>query len=292
MTKRTQKSIIIFVYKCANSLLFNTNERKKEMSDNSYRSQDEFSENEAQDQESERYYDNDDDSGYSHRHDYNDIHDQDTDDDDDYDDYEHDEKPVADDDRRRRARDAGRQFRSQMARFEQDDYEDDKKEPLLSSWVKGIIGILVSLAFVFLVILLFAKVLFLHEPNTEQKTGSLTAVADTGTTFMTTTNENQQVVSKTTKEKIKFNVEITETDKDGNTVTNNTEQPTGKVRCISPVLVHPKPTSKSENLTTVPLNAEVDFIKNENGWYLITYNGITGYAWGQFFTTPPQATPQ
>lgn len=261
------------------------------MPDNSYRPEDEFSEKETDELESEEYYEQDEKSGY------------DTDDTDDrYDDerseydgedegYEQDERPVRDSDRRRRARDAGRQFRSRMARFEQEDYEDEKKEPLLSSWVKGVIGILVSLAFVFLVIMLFAKVLFLHEPNSDAKKGTMTAVANTGTTFMTTTNENHQAVSKTTKEKLKFNVQNTETDKDGNTVTN-AEQSVGKIRCISPVLVHPQPSSKSENLTTVPLNAEVEFIRNDNGWYYIRYNGITGYAWGQFFTEPPQAAPQ
>ena len=92
------------------------------------------------------------------------------------------------------------------------------------------------------------------------------------------------------EEKIKFNVEVTQTDKEGNKVTN-TDEPVSKIKCISPVLVLPEPNSRSANLTTVPLNAEVDFIRNDNGWYYITYNGITGYAWGQFFTAPTTPTP-
>lgn len=198
--------------------------------------------------------------------------------------------------RRRRARDAGRQFRSKMAEFDKEDkydkYDDDdddsEKGPLLATWVKGLIGILVSLSLVAVIIMLFAKVLFLHEPSSDVKTGTITSAANTGTTLVTTTGDFEKQ-TKTTKEKIKFNTKGTETNKDGELVE---EKAVSKIKCISPVYVHPQPNSSTENLTVVPLNAEVDFIKNENGWYYITYNGITGYAWGQFFTTPTTTNAQ
>ncbi len=272
------------------------------MSEKNYRPDDDVSDEEIDAGEAEEYYDDDDDvfgSGDDEQRGGYDDGDGDDDryDDDDYDDRRDDRserrKPrrsEEDAQRRSRARDAGRQFRSRMAEFEDDD-DGDEKGPLLSAWVKGIIGILVSLTLVFVIIMLFAKVLFLHEPNVEVKTGTMTAVENTGTTFMTTTNsDHQTAATKTTKEKIRFNVEVTQTDKEGNKVTN-TDEPVSKIKCISPVLVHPEPNSRSANLTTVPLNAEVDFIRNDNGWYYITYNGITGYAWGQFFTAPTTPTP-
>lgn len=184
--------------------------------------------------------------------------------------------------RRKKARDAGRQFRQRLTEAEE---EEEEKEPLLSPAVKGIIGILVALVFVALVIMLFAKVLFLHEATNKGKTGTITSTAATGTTPVTTTGLNQRQ-SKVTKETIKYNdnAKKTETGDDKKAVT--------KIKCISPVLVHPQPNSSSANLTTVPLNAEVDFIRDENGWYYITYNGITGYAWGQFFEAPKTTNAQ
>lgn len=179
--------------------------------------------------------------------------------------------------RRKKARDAGRQFRQRLTEAEE---EQAVREPLLSPAVKGIIGIMVSFTFVAVIIMLFAKVLFLHEPTEDIKTGTITVTSPTGTTAVTTTGLNQRV-SKTTKQTVKYNDNAKNTgdDSDNNAAVT-------KIKCISPVLVHPQPNSSSENLTTVPLNAEVDFIRDENGWYYITYNGITGYAWGQFFETP------
>ncbi|MBO5576165.1 MAG: SH3 domain-containing protein [Ruminococcus sp.] len=183
--------------------------------------------------------------------------------------------------RRRNARNAGRQFREKLAEAD----AAQEREPLLSPAVKGIIGILVSTAFVALVILIFAKVLFLHETSGADKTGTITVTSATGTTPVTTTGLNERV-SKTTKEKVRYNVDSSAASG------TQKEQSKQKIKCISPVLVHPEPNSSSANLTTVPLNAEVDFIKDENGWYYITYNGITGYAWGQFFESPQSAQQQ
>lgn len=179
--------------------------------------------------------------------------------------------------RRANARNAGRQFRQRIT--EADEEEENVRQPLLSPAIKGIIAILIALILVALVILLFAKVLFLHEPNQEAKTGTITSTAATGTTPVTTTGLHQRQ-SHSTKETIKYNDNAKKTETgDGKTAVT-------KIKCISPVLVHPQPNSSSANLTTVPLNAQVDFIRDENGWYYITYNGITGYAWGQFFETP------
>ena len=129
---------------------------------------------------------------------------------------------------------------------------------------------------------LFAKVLFLHEPNQDQKKGSITVTSPTGTTITTTTGLNQRQ-SKETKETIKYNDNHKKTEK-------GEKQQSMRIKCISAVLVHPEPNSSSANLTTVPAGATVDFIKNENGWYYITYNGTTGYAWGQFFEQPKTTT--
>ena len=193
--------------------------------------------------------------------------------------YEQSER-AAHEQRRRDARAAGRQFRQRIT--EADEPEREDKEPLLSPTIKGIIGILVSLVFVAIIIMLFAKVLFLHEPNQDQKKGSITVTSPTGTTITTTTGLNQRQ-SKETKETIKYNDNHKKTEK-------GEKQQSMRIKCISAVLVHPEPNSSSANLTTVPAGATVDFIKNENGWYYITYNGTTGYAWGQFFEQPKTTT--
>lgn len=185
--------------------------------------------------------------------------------------------------RRKNARDAGRQFRQRITEAD----EQEEKQPLLSPTIKGIIGILISLVFVAIVIMLFAKVLFLHEPNQQAKTGTITVTAATGTTPVTTTGLHQRQ-SRTTKETIKYNNNA----KNSESGESKKNSPVTKIKCISAVLVHPQPNSSSANLTTVPYGAEVDFIKDENGWYLITYNGITGYAWGQFFEKPKVTADQ
>lgn len=184
--------------------------------------------------------------------------------------------------RRRNARAAGRQFRQRIT--EADEAVKPDKEPLLSPSIKGIISMLIALILVALIIMLFAKVLFLHEPNQEAKTGTITSTAATGTTPVTTTDLNQRQVHST-KETIKYNNNSKGDD------SGNGGQSVQKIKCISAVLVHPQPNSSSANLTTVPQGAEVDFMKDENGWYYITYNGVTGYAWGQFFE-PPKTSGQ
>ena len=239
---------------------------------------DEFDERESFDEpEEENRYDDE----------YDDRYDDDGYDDDGYDDGYDDEEQLSERERasirRKNARDAGRQFRRRITEAD----EQEEKEPLLSPTVKGIIGILISLIFVAIVIMLFAKVLFMHEPNQQAKTGTITVTAATGTTPVTTTGLNQRQ-SRTTKETIKYNNNA----KDSETGTSKKESAVTKIKCISAVLVHPEPNSSSANLTTVPYGAEVDFIKDENGWYLITYQGITGYAWGQFFDKPQIAADQ
>ncbi len=184
--------------------------------------------------------------------------------------------------RRRHARDAGRQFRQRISEAD----EEEDKGPLLSPTVKGLIGILIALVFVALVIMLFAKILFLHEKTGNAKTGTITVTSPTGTTAMTTTGLNQRQ-SRTTKETIKYNDNAKSTDSSSSESTKAVQ-----IKCISAVLVHPQPNSSSANLTTVPYGATVEFIRNENGWYYIKYNGTTGYAWGQFFETPKEANDQ
>lgn len=182
--------------------------------------------------------------------------------------------------RRRNARDAGRHFHDDLALADADYAE---KSPLLSQTTKGIIGMLVALALVMLVILFFAKVLFLHDANVSAKTGTITVTLPTGTTVATTTGIEHQ--AKTTKERVRYNV-------DSKTATGENGEAAAiqRIKCISAVLVHPKPNSKSGDIGTIPTGTVVDLIKDENGWYLIKYNNITGYAWNQFFETAKVTT--
>lgn len=151
----------------------------------------------------------------------------------------------------------------------------------LTPTVKGIIAILLTVLVVAMVIMIFAKTLFVNTNTTPKKTGTITS-----TEYIppktTTTSEEPQKTSKKSKKTTEPDEDPYDSDKDDN------GDAVGDIQCISAVYLHPQPTSSSENLLTIPSGATCKYYRNENGWYYVEYNGTKGYAWQTFFSTPPQ----
>ena len=150
----------------------------------------------------------------------------------------------------------------------------------LTPTVKGIIAILLTVLVVAIVIMIFAKTLFVNTNTTPKKTGTITS-----TEYIppkTTTSEKPQETSKKSKKTTEPDEDPYDGDKDDN------GDAVGDIQCISAVYLHPQPTSSSENLLTIPSGATCKYYRNENGWYYVEYNGTKGYAWQTFFSTPPQ----
>lgn len=143
----------------------------------------------------------------------------------------------------------------------------------LSSNVKGIIAIMLTFLVVAIVIMIFAKSLFINDNTEPAVTGKITS-----TEYVppkTTTTTEQQKETKKSAKKTAAEEEKEDDGEEGVTI-----------NCISAVYLHPEPNSSSANLATIPSGAQCTFYRNENGWYYVEYNGIEGYAWNTFFDAP------
>ncbi|HRK92439.1 MAG TPA: hypothetical protein PK451_03685, partial [Ruminococcus bicirculans (ex Wegman et al. 2014)] len=110
----------------------------------------------------------------------------------------------------------------------------------LTPTVKGIIAILLTVLVVAIVIMIFAKTLFVNTNTTPKKTGTITS-----TEYIppktTTTSEEPQKTSKKSKKATEPDEDPYDGDKDDN------GDAVGDIQCISAVYLHPQPTSSSEN---------------------------------------------
>ena len=121
-----------------------------------------------------------------------------------------------------------------------------------STWltpaVKGIIAILLTVLVVAIVIMIFAKTLYVNTNTSPKKTGTITS-----TEYIppktTTTSEEPQKTSKKTKKTAEPDEDPYDGDDDDN------GDAVGDIQCISAVYLHPQPTSSSENLLTIPSGA-------------------------------------
>lgn len=148
----------------------------------------------------------------------------------------------------------------------------------IGATVKGIIAVLITFLIVAIVIMVFAKSLFMSGDTAPKKTG----VSTTPTIFVPeeTKTATEKVTTKGTKKsKTETEEEEEEEEEKGDSQT---------ITCTGAVYLHPQPTSSSANLLTIPAGAEVKFYRNENGWYYVDYNGTEGYAWNTFFTKPAE----
>ena len=142
--------------------------------------------------------------------------------------------------------------------------KQQENDAQISAAVKGIIAIMLTLLIVVVVIMLFWKSLF---------TGTITSTQYHGPETKTATEREGS--KKSTKKKTSKKQDDDEEDED-----------TQKITCTGAVLLHPEPSSSSATLDTIPGGVEVTFIRNENNWFYVEYNGQEGYAWGNYFTAP------
>ena len=140
--------------------------------------------------------------------------------------------------------------------------------------VKGIIAIMITLLIVVVVIMLFAKNLFTKNDSDPTQTGVITSTEYEPPKETETVTETE-ATKKPKKEKSDEEEEEEEEDEDVQTI-----------KCTGAVLLHPDPSSNSATLATIPAGVDVKFIRNENNWYYVEYDGQEGYAWGNYFTAP------
>ena len=149
----------------------------------------------------------------------------------------------------------------------------------ISSTIKGIIAIMITFLIVIIVIMVFAKSLFIKgNESSPKKTGVVTSTEYIPPETQTATAK--ETTQKTRKPKTEEEEEDEDDEED--------DESSQTITCTGPVYLHPEPSSKSENLLTIPQGAEVKFFRNENNWYYVEYDGKEGYAWGDYFTTPAE----
>ncbi|SFC36158.1 SH3 domain-containing protein [Ruminococcus albus] len=158
----------------------------------------------------------------------------------------------------------------QGARRSRKQQENDAQ---ISAAVKGIIAIMLTLLIVVVVIMLFWKSLFTGAEKGPVATGTITSTEYHAPETKTATEREDN--KKSTKKKTSKKRDEDEDDED-----------TQKITCTGAVLLHPEPSSSSATLDTIPQGVEVTFIRNENNWFYVEYNGQEGYAWGNYFTAP------
>ncbi len=155
----------------------------------------------------------------------------------------------------------------------------------VASTIKGIIAVFITILIVVVIVMLFAKSLFVTntEVNKNVKTGHLTETAYVSVDpNATLPNQEEVVATETTKKKKKKSTtteasvalpEGLDTSNAGTYVVNDA------------VYLHPEPNSSSAELVTLNKGDEVKVYGNSNyGWYYLEYKGQMGYAWGTYFT--------
>lgn len=135
---------------------------------------------------------------------------------------------------------------------------------------------MLTLLVVVIVIMVFAKSLFVSDSSEPKKTGIITS-----TEYIPPAT--QTVEQKETKKSTKKTTGEDDEDDDYDPYEDEDYQ---MITCTSAVYLHPEPTSSSANLLTIPAGAECKFFRDENGWYYVEYNGTQGYAWNTFFSSP------
>lgn len=151
--------------------------------------------------------------------------------------------------------------------------------------VKGIIALFITILIVVVIIMLFAKSLFVSntEVNKNVKTGHLTETAYVSVDpNATLPNQEEVVATETTKKKKK---KKTETEASVALPEGLDTSNAGTYVVNDAVYLHPEPNSTSAELVTLNKGDEVTVYGNSNyGWYYLEYKGQMGYAWGTYFT--------
>lgn len=143
--------------------------------------------------------------------------------------------------------------------------------------IKGIIAVFITILVVVVIVMLFAKSLFVSDPKaaSKVKTGHITS---TEYTYVATTTDEE--VAVTTEKKKKKKTTTTEEEPAVSLPEGLDTSVAGTYSVTNAVYLHPEPNSSSANLLTLPAGATVKVYGSANyGWYYLEYDGQYGYAW-------------
>lgn len=145
--------------------------------------------------------------------------------------------------------------------------------------VKGIIAVFITILVVAIIVMLFARSLFVSDSaSAEVKTGRLTTVEYE----YQEPAKGDEVKVTTTKKKSKKKTTTEEEEPDVALPEGLDVSVAGDYTVTNSVYLHPEPNSSSANLLTLPTGAEVKVYGSTNyGWYYLEYDGQFGYAWSQ-----------
>lgn len=158
-------------------------------------------------------------------------------------------------------------------------YEDENTIDL-SSTIKGIIAVFLTMLIVAIIVMLFAKSLFVSDEALAKniKTGHLTET-EYIPIEQTTQIDEEVVTTKKAKKK------TTEKEEEPPALPEGLDTTVAGTYTVNDaVYLHPEPNSNSENLLVLPYASEVKVYGNTNGWYYLEYDGQIGYAWGSYLT--------
>lgn len=149
--------------------------------------------------------------------------------------------------------------------------------------IKGVIAVFITILIVVIVVMLFARSLFVTDSKNaaKVKTGHLTSTEYVS--VATTAGEEEVQATTTKKKKKKTTTTEEEVSAPSNLPEGLDESVAGNYVVNSAVYLHPEANSSSENLATLPQGAQVEVFGQVYGWYYLIYEGQYGYAYGSFF---------
>lgn len=156
-------------------------------------------------------------------------------------------------------------------------YEDENTIDL-SATIKGIIAVFLTLLIVAIIVMLFARSLFVSDEALAKniKTGHLTETAYIPIEQQSQIDEEVVTTKKPKKKTSKKDEEPIALPEGLDTTV------AGTYMVNDAVYLHPEPNSASENLLVLPYGSEVKVYGTNNGWYYLDYEGQLGYAWSSY----------
>ncbi|MBR1392201.1 MAG: SH3 domain-containing protein [Ruminococcus sp.] len=160
----------------------------------------------------------------------------------------------------------------------------DKEGAARKDWltfIKGMVALMLTALLVIIVTMLFAKSLFVSNASDEKITGRLTAPPNVTTIMMTTTSATTTKATTTRDANYDPYEEKKQNQQEELLASGATHM---KVKSAVYLRSAPNSTSESKIYTTIPAAAEVTAFSITNyNWIYVEYNGIKGYAYGDFF---------
>ena len=176
-----------------------------------------------------------------------------------------------------------RGYPDERARYYREPQQEAEEKNDFQYTVKGLIAVFITILIVVIIVMLFAKSLFVSSSklSANVKTGHITSTEYVS--VATTAGDDVEITSVQKKNKKKTTTE--DNTPDISLPADLDTSVAGKYVVNDSVYLHPEPSSSSENLSTLPAGAQVEVYGSSNyGWYYVKYDDQVGYAWGTYFT--------